>query len=132
MSAHHFDKSAVVVTPGLTCDVVPLGPDLYKKLDRRYAEFAGHSLIAMHHFTSDWPTWECHPHGDEIVCLISGVARFLMRVDSEIVSVLLDSPGSYARVPANTWHTAKIETAATCLFFTPGEATQNLVQPPGM
>lgn len=132
MPGNHLSKSAIVVTPKQTCEVVPLGADLYERLDRDYANFTGHSLIAMHHFTADWPTWECHPHGDEIVCLIDGTAEFLLQTDAGVVSTVLDSPGSYVRVPANTWHTACIGSSATCLFFTPGEDTQNLPQPPGM
>ena len=132
LAENHFRKSAIVVTPKQTCEIVPLGADLYERLDRNYASFSGHSLIAMHRFSGDWSTWECHPHGDEIVCLIDGSAEFLLQTESGIVSTVLDSPGSYVCVPANTWHTARIASSATCLFFTPGEGTQNLAQPPGM
>ena len=102
LTENHLNKSAIVVTPKQTCEIVPLGADLYERLDRNYATFSGHSLIAMHHFSDDWSTWECHPHGDEIVCLIEGVAEFLLQTDSGVVSTVLDSPGSYVRVPAIT------------------------------
>lgn len=125
MRSHHFDQSAVVLTPNQSCDVVALDSGLYEKLDRDYAGFVGHTLIAMHHFTENWPTWERHPKGDEIVCLISGSAEFVVRTTEGEQRVVLDSPGSFVLVPRNTWHTAHIADAATCLFFTPGEGTEN-------
>jgi hypothetical protein len=47
------------------------------KHDRRFAGFKGHVLVATFAFDADWPTWERHPAGDELVCLLSGeVDRF--------------------------------------------------------
>ncbi len=126
MTAAHFDNTAVVLTPSLQCDEVATDqPDFYGLLDREYGSFAGHVLISMHRFSNNWPTWEIHPNGDEIVCLLSGEAAFLLKESDEVRRVVLNSPGSYVKVPRDTWHTAHIEYEAVCLFITPGEGTEN-------
>ena len=87
-------------------------------------------MIALHAFSGDWPTWEVHPMGDEVVCLMSGKIEFLLKTDNGIECVALSEPGSYVLVPKNTWHTARVEQAASCLFITPGEGTRNEESPP--
>lgn len=129
MKAQHFSETVAVCRPDQHCDLVPLTPDLYQILDDRYEQFRGHSLVALHNFSKDWPTWEIHPNGDELVCLMSGEAEFLLKTATGIESVVLSSPGSYVLVPKNTWHTARVAQAASCLFITPGEGTRNEINP---
>ncbi len=131
MEAKHFNDTAVVFTPQQRCDVLPLSPELYDVLDQRYGDFRGHALVALHAFTKDWPSWEIHPKGDEIVCLISGEIVFELKTDEGIQSLSLSSPGAYLVVPANTWHTARVAKDASCLFFTPGEGTSHADAPIG-
>jgi len=33
-------------------------------------DFCGEYLVSTHDFTGDWSTWEIHPKGDEVVCLL--------------------------------------------------------------
>ncbi|WP_125931858.1 cupin domain-containing protein [Thiosocius teredinicola] len=82
-------------------------------------------LVSIHAFDADWPSWEMHPNGDEIVCLLSGRVTFLMQQDDGTRSTTLCKPGDFAIVPAATWHTAKVATASQVLFITPGEDTQH-------
>jgi len=131
MTSRHFSESAVVFKPDMACDVVPLTPKLYQHLDERYDQFHRHALIALHNFTADWSTWEIHPHGDEMVFLVSGEIEFLLNTADGVETVLLNSSGSYVIVPKNTWHTARVKHAASCLFMTPGEGTLNADSPAG-
>ncbi|MBT3702057.1 MAG: hypothetical protein HOE62_17820 [Alphaproteobacteria bacterium] len=66
------DGHRLIMTP--SCEVTPksITPAFYRELDQEYGGFAGHSLIAVNDFEEDWSTWEMHPKGDEVVCLISG------------------------------------------------------------
>ncbi len=98
---------------------------LYERLNADYADFAGHELIACHSFDSDWPTWEIHPNGDEIVVLLEGEATFVLQVGDDTSELSLARPGEYVVVPRNTWHTAKIAGTAKMLFITPGQGTEN-------
>lgn len=129
MKPNHFSESAVVFTPGQRCDVWPVSAEIYSRIDQHYAGFGQHVLVSMHTFTQDWATWERHPHGDELVCVVEGDAEFVLKTEEGEQSLHLHSPGSFVVVPANIWHTARIKRSATCLFFTPGEGTENLVNP---
>ena len=80
-------------------------------------------LMSSFSFEQDWNSWECHPHGDEFVCLLSGsVDMVLQRDDREEVIALRDA-GTYMLVPRGTWHTARTGTPSTLLFITRGAGT---------
>jgi oxalate decarboxylase/phosphoglucose isomerase-like protein (cupin superfamily) len=65
-----------------------------------------------------------HPHGDEIVCLLSGAATMILEApDGSRSELQLTEPGSFAFVPRLHWHTARIASASSMLFITPGEGT---------
>lgn len=81
-------------------------------------------LVTTHTFDADWPTWERHPKGDEIVCLLSGAATFLLEGGGGQREIVLDRPASYVIVPRGTWHTARTRVPTQMLFITAGEATE--------
>ncbi len=119
----------VVTTPEQRAIPVPVTPSIYAELDKLFAGFAGHSLVAMHRFDSDWPTWERHPHGEEIVCLLSGRATLHLREAGGERRAELAGPGDFVIVPRATWHTARVAEPTTMLFVTPGEGTENRERP---
>jgi len=120
-------KSTNVVLHGRKPAVpVAVTPSLYADLDRRFNGFKGRSLVALHRFSGNWPTWERHPAGDEIVCLLSGRARLLLQLKRRRQVIRLEKPGAFAIVPKGVWHTARISRPTRMLFITPGEGTQNL------
>ncbi len=85
---------------------------------------AGRLLMQLD-FSEDWPTWEMHPAGDEVVFLVSGTADFILEVDGRQQRVTLKSPGDFVRVPRGVWHTARTSVPCSAVFVTPGEGTQN-------
>ena len=119
----------VVLQDNLLADVVEVTPDLYERLDRDYGDFAGHVLVASHAFDDDWPTWEVHPAGDEIVILVSGDVDLVLAGAEEDDVIRMTEPGTFAVVPQNTWHTARIRRHSVMLFITPGEGTENREEP---
>ena len=125
-----IDETFVVMRPDLHAESIAVTDTLYTELDRRFEGFRKHLLISSHRFDCDWPSWECHPHGDEFVCLLSGAVQFLLRDGDADQTFDLRVPGSFVIVPANTWHTALVHKAAQLLFVTPGEGTQNTEEPP--
>ncbi|MBT8440873.1 MAG: cupin [Gammaproteobacteria bacterium] len=114
-----------VLGPNGRAVAVDVTDDLHERLDREFDNFSGHSLVACHTFQSDWPTWEMHPAGDEVVCLLSGEARLVLDHGDRHEEIALDEPLAFAIVPRGTWHTAKTKTGCTMLFITPGEGTEN-------
>ncbi|MDH3440163.1 MAG: cupin [Gammaproteobacteria bacterium] len=110
-------------------DCLPVSDSIYAELGERYDGFAGHLLIACHSFDGDRQTWENHPHGDELVSLVSGDAEFILRTDEGEQSIRCSSPGDFVVVPRNTWHTAKVHSPTSKIFVTPGEGTENRESP---
>jgi mannose-6-phosphate isomerase-like protein (cupin superfamily) len=81
-------------------------------------------LVTSYTYSSDWPSWERHPNGDEIVCLISGRVTFVLERDGVHETVELSEPGSFVFVPKGLWHTARTQQTSCMLFITAGEGTQ--------
>lgn len=115
----------VVVEPDHRAVPVAVTPTIYEELDRLFDHFKGRMLVASFSFDADWPSWEIHPAGDEIVCLMSGEATMVLDRNGVEDTVHLREPGSFVIVPKGTWHTARTTVPTTMLFVTPGERTQN-------
>lgn len=105
--------------------LVDVTPAIFEELDERFDGFKGRLLVSCFGFKSDWSTWERHPAGDEIVCLLSGDVRMVLDRDGVEDVIDLRDPGSYVVVPKGTWHTARTSVATKMLFITPGEGTEN-------
>lgn len=121
-----IQKDFVVLNPDKRAFVEKNDENLYERLDKEYNDFKGHDLISCHEFSSDWPTWEIHPHGDEIVILLEGSTVFWLRLASGTEEVELKEQGEYVIVPKGTWHTAKTAKYSKLLFITPGQDTKNI------
>ena len=113
----------VVLQPDQSAAPVPVTPTIWQELDRDFEGFSGRVLVSCFSFDSDWDTWEMHPAGDEIVCLLSGRASFEIEGRGHVAE--LSVPGTYVIVPRGTWHTAHARVPTKMLFITPGEGTQN-------
>lgn len=114
-----------VIKPDQTTDTVQVSPTIYQELDENYNNFKDHQLVSIYNFSENWPSWEKHPKGDEIVILVSGQVTFVLDIDGEHQETELSEAGDYAIVPKNIWHTAKTNTPSKVLFITPGEGTEN-------
>ena len=115
----------VVLKPDQTAALIDVGPTVYEELDRRFNGFEGHVLLSTYAFGTDWPSWERHPAGDEIVCLLSGDVRLVLEREGGEEVVHLHRPGTYVVVPKGTWHTARTSVPTRMLFVTPGAGTEN-------
>lgn len=127
---HPLASAPAILTPDLELVTRRFGPGFYESLDTDFAGFAGHCLIQIHAFDATWPTWECHPAGDELVCLLEGDCEFVLRVDGEDQVRHINEPGQYVVVPKGVWHTARPHAPSRMLFVTPGEGTMNEAEPP--
>lgn len=124
---HDIAKDFVVIEPLKSAHIEAFDESLYARIDQNYNGFKDHQLVSSHSFSEDWSMWEIHPHGDEVVILLSGRATLLLRVNGEDQALTLQTSGSYVIVPRNTWHTAKTDVQTTMLFITPGQDTKNEV-----
>jgi mannose-6-phosphate isomerase-like protein (cupin superfamily) len=91
----------------------------------RLGDFHHEYLVTLHDFDSDWTSWEVHPNGDEIVCLLDGAATLILEYDDGERTVDLTGNGTFVLVPRGTWHTARVAKSARMLFITAGEGTEH-------
>ena len=82
-------------------------------------------LVSQYTFTEDWPGWEMHPAGEEVVICTAGEMELTQEFpDGRIEQVTLTA-GECAINDPGVWHTADVEAEATALFITAGEGTQH-------
>jgi mannose-6-phosphate isomerase-like protein (cupin superfamily) len=87
--------------------------------------FRNEYLVTTFGYDRDWPMWERHPNGDEVVVLLEGRATFVLEIDGGERHVSLDTSGAYVIVPRGTWHTARAAGPCRMLFITAGEGTEH-------
>ena len=105
--------------PDVSIEPLPVNDVFWKKIATgQLGDFHNEYLVATHAFDSDWPMWEMHPNGEEIVYLLSGSAVFVLETAEGQESFELTKSGDYVIVPRNTWHTAKANSPCHMLFIT--------------
>ena len=124
-SVNKIEQDFVVLSPNKEASIEPADATLYDRLDKKYSGFIGHELISCYEFELDWSSWEVHPHGDEVVLLMSGDVTFLLQTEAGETRVNLNEQGQYLVVPKGVWHTAKTKGKSKLLFITPGQGTQH-------
>lgn len=92
---------------------------------RHGADGAEGRLVSMFRFSEDWPSWEMHPAGPEVVVCTAGRMTLHQELADGRAESLTLGPGEYAINPPGVWHTADIPEEATGLFITIGQGTQN-------
>jgi mannose-6-phosphate isomerase-like protein (cupin superfamily) len=97
------------------------GMEWYEAYAARHdADGAEGRLVGMYRFTESWESWECHPHGDEVVLCIAGAMTLHQEWPDGTTATTALGPGDYAINPPGVWHTADVEDEATALFITAG------------
>jgi len=119
----------MVITPELQATPITVTPNLYQQLDEQFNQFKSCLLVAEYHFKTDWPNWEMHPNGDEILYLVKGEAEFILLCSGEFQRVAFTQAGSTLVIPKGVWHTARTNQECAILFITPGEDTQHCDDP---
>ncbi len=81
-------------------------------------------LVSEFAFDKDWSNWEMHPHGDEVVYLLSGALDLHIEEAGQLRIVAIDGSGAVV-VPRGLWHTAKVRAPSRMLHVTRGKETQH-------
>ena len=81
-------------------------------------------LLGVYPFAEDWPHWEMHPKGHEILVFLDGRLEMTLDEDGQrrVVEV---GPGDTLVVPPGAWHIARILEPGRMLGLTYGEGTQH-------
>lgn len=124
-----LEDTFVVMTPEHAAETIDVTETVWQDLDARYGDFRGNTLVSVFGFEEAWPTWEMHPEGDEIVCLLEGDVDVTLALPDGDETRRLTQPGQFVIVPRGVWHTASPYRQTRMLFVTPGEGTENREQP---
>ncbi|MDA0338577.1 MAG: cupin domain-containing protein [Proteobacteria bacterium] len=104
-------------------DVVelPVTDDFWETIATR-DDLGDGRLISAYRFTESWDSWEVHPAGEEIVCLLNGAADMHLEEPGGERVVELRGRGSLI-VPRGIWHTTTIHEPSDMIFITRGAGT---------
>ena len=81
-------------------------------------------LVGVYPVTADWPHWEMHPKGHEVLVFLEGRVEMTIEEDGERRTVEV-GPGSTLVIPPGAWHTARVLEPGRMLAVTFGEGTQH-------
>lgn len=124
-----FDLATIFVhlEDGGAAVLLPVDEDFWSDMDPRLERGR---LVSRFRNDGDWPNWEMHPSGDELVLLLSGRMTFIMEGTEGSVYRTELSAGEAILVPRGTWHTADVPEPAEALFVTPGSGTRHRPREP--
>ncbi len=101
---------------------MPVTPDFWMAIDSSPA--ASRSMIGVYPVETDWPHWEMHPEGAEILVLIDGELDMLLEEDGA-QRVAPMAAGTTLIVPAGAWHRALVRAPGRLLAVTYGPGTEH-------
>jgi len=113
-------KSPAVPLPDFGFD----GPSFGAYIGAHCKEGAPGRLLMVESTPNDWPAWERHTEGDEIVIVLEGTGDFMQEIDGE-VRVTRFEAGATLINPTGAWHTANVETPMKAIYITPCPGTES-------
>lgn len=128
MSGRKLSESFIHLGLGASAVAQPpfTGMEWYEHYVTRHGgDGAEGRLVSEHSFTEDWPAWEMHPNGAEVVICVQGEMLLHQEFSDGTQSSIPLRAGEYAINPPGVWHIADVETSATAIFITAGEGTQH-------
>jgi mannose-6-phosphate isomerase-like protein (cupin superfamily) len=121
MTALDLASAFLALTPDGRVDVLE-GAHFGERLGRAPKDMA--YLVGVYPFAADWPHWEMHPNGHEILVFLDGRMELTLEQDGAQRTVSA-GPGSTLVIPPGAWHTAKVLEPGRMLGVTYGEGTQH-------
>lgn len=100
------------------------GPEWYEEYGERHSHDLDEGrIVSLFRFEESWTSWEMHPIGDEIVCVVQGHMTLHQELPDGSKQSHELGPGEYAINPRGAWHTADADEPVVALFITPGKDT---------
>jgi quercetin dioxygenase-like cupin family protein len=121
--AFTLDGTYIHLRPDERASVVEGGEAFWATVDQR-RELDKGRLMGIFDQSGDWPHWERHPAGEEILTLLSGEMEMVIETESGEQRTAL-VPGQTFVVPQGAWHRGIVKKAGQLLFVTPGAGTEH-------
>jgi mannose-6-phosphate isomerase-like protein (cupin superfamily) len=123
--ASSFDPASTYVSlaPSGGASRIEVTAEFWSTIDGR-DDLAEGRLMAVFACAADWGHWEMHPHGEEVLVLLSGRVTMIFEEDGLERDVELQQ-GRACIVPRGTWHRATVAVAGQLLAITYGRGTEH-------
>lgn len=117
---HLSDRAPAAPQHGFGFD----GPAFEAYMSKHCTPGAPGRLLMIETTPKDWPAWERHTEGDEIVIVLEGEGDFVQELAGG-VRVSPFGPGSTFINPAGVWHTANVRKSMRAIYITPCPGTES-------
>ena len=120
-----FDLTATYIhlTDGSAATPMAGGMEFWRNIQQR-TELAEGRLIINSNQTTDWPHWEMHPAGDEVLFLVSGELELILELDGGERRIPLKAGEAFI-VPRGIWHRALVRKPGQLVGITRGWGTEH-------
>jgi len=125
IAVHPFPKTFAHLGPAGEAESIEVTESFWPDLMSGKLDLGPGRLVSLYAFNADWDSWEAHPDGDELVCLISGAMDLELEVDGGVETASLREAGEFVIIPRGVWHTSKVPESCRALFITAGEGTEH-------
>jgi hypothetical protein len=122
--AFDLETTYVHFSDGPDAKSIEVTPDFWQTIGAR-DDLRGGRLVTAHRFTADWPHWEMHPAGEELVVLGAGAVDLTLEDSAGARTTLALRGRGAVLIPRGTWHTARVREPSEMWFVTYGEGTQH-------
>jgi hypothetical protein len=124
ITAFDLERTYVHLSDGPAAKRVEVTPDFWQTIDSN-AELRGGRLVTASRFAADWPHWEMHPAGEELVVLTSGSVDLVLEDSAGAHTTLPLRERGAVLIPRGTWHWARVHAPSEMWFVTYGEGTRH-------
>jgi mannose-6-phosphate isomerase-like protein (cupin superfamily) len=118
-----FATHVVQLDDGGASHAVEMGGDFWATIGDR-SEFGRGRLMGVVAQSKDWDHWERHPHGEEILVLLSGEIEMVLETAEGERRATLQAGQAFV-VPRGLWHRGIVRQAGELMFVTPGVGTEH-------
>jgi mannose-6-phosphate isomerase-like protein (cupin superfamily) len=131
MSSFDLASTYVCLSPSGAASTIEVTPEFWTTVDER-DDLAEGRLVSAFHCDADWPHWEMHPHGEEVLVLLSGRMTMVFEEGGDGTrgraikerNVALEE-GRACVVPRGSWHRAVVHVPGKLLAITYGRGTEH-------
>lgn len=100
------------------------GPSFGKYVGEHTTDDKPGRLVMIETMIDDWPTWERHMQGDELVIVLEGSGTFHQQIGDDCQSSPFKAGDTFLN-PTGVWHTADVAEPMRAIYITPCPGTEN-------
>jgi mannose-6-phosphate isomerase-like protein (cupin superfamily) len=124
MTSRDLTSTYLCLAPHGKVSAIPITPEFWATVGER-DELRDGRLVAVYASSADWPHWEMHPHGDEVLILLSGSMTMVFEKRGGKEEMVELQEGHASIVPRGTWHRAIVRAPSKLLAITYGRETEH-------